>query len=235
MASASTVLAMSTETVTAMHERLAGPATAVLYFDVISPFVYLLDRVLRREPLPIALEPRPVLFAKLLDAHGHKGPAEIPAKRRFTYRHCAWLARSLDIPFRMPAVHPFNPLPYLRLILARDADPAVISAVVDAIFATGDDPEAPSTFQRLAARLGVSDPGEIATPAIKQRLRDNTDAAIAAGVFGVPTLALDRELFWGLDSLPMLRDYLASDRRWPTPAIAAAGDLPAGSVRPKSK
>lgn len=207
----------------------------VLYFDVISPFVYLLDNALRREPLPVAIERRPVLFAALLDAHGHKGPAEIPAKRTFTYRHCAWLAQSLGVPFRMPAVHPFNPLRYLRLIVALGATGPVVSTVVDALFATGDDPDDAATFEALAARLGVADAGRIAAAPVKEALRANTDAAIAAGVFGVPTFLVEGELFWGFDALPMLRAFLAANRRWPSPDIAAAGSVPMGTVRPAAR
>ncbi len=40
---------------------------------------------------------------------------------------------------------------------------------------------------------------------VKARLRTNTEDALAAGVFGVPTCEVDAKLFWGLDSLPMLR------------------------------
>ncbi len=209
-----------------------APQRAVLYFDVISPFVYLLDAALRRDPLPLAIERRPVLFAALLDAHGQKGPAEIAAKRAFTYRHCAWTARSLGIAFRMPAVHPFNPLRYLRLIIALGSTATVVSTVVDALFTTGDDPDDPATFERLALRLGLSDPQSGAAPAVKQALRENTDAAIAAGVFGVPTLLINDQLFWGMDSLPMVREWLAGGGAWPSPDIAAAGEVPIGTVRP---
>ncbi|KAG1239269.1 hypothetical protein G6F68_018674 [Rhizopus microsporus] len=42
------------------------------------------------------------------------------------------------------------------------------------------------------------------TPAVKEQLRRNTEAAIAAGVFGVPTLAIDDELFWGNAAHPLM-------------------------------
>jgi 2-hydroxychromene-2-carboxylate isomerase len=45
----------------------------------------------------------------------------------------------------------------------------------------------------------------------KALLRANTEAAQAAGVFGVPAFEVDGKLFWGLDSLPMLRAYLEGD------------------------
>ena len=72
----------------------------VFWFDVISPFTYLAF-----EHLPQALEGcsyevqyRPVLFAGLLGHWGQKGPAEIVPKRAWTFRHVAWLSRTLGIP-----------------------------------------------------------------------------------------------------------------------------------------
>ena len=43
---------------------------------------------------------------------------------------------------------------------------------------------------------------------VKNQLKSNTEEAIAKGVFGVPTFAIDDKLFWGLDALPMLRQYI---------------------------
>ena len=114
---------------------------ATFYFDVISPWSYLVDVVLRREPLAVDLELRPVLFAGLLNHFGHKGPADIERKRQFTYELATWTAQQLAIPFRMPAVHPFNPIRYLRLILACGGTPQVVSSVFDVLYTDGADPE----------------------------------------------------------------------------------------------
>ena len=205
---------------------------ATLYFDVISPFAYLKDVKLRRAELPLALELRPVLFAGLLAAQGNKGPAEIPAKRIHTYELCTFRAHACGIPFHMPSVHPFNPLRYLRLIIALGETRAATSAVFDALWAAGADPEAPSTWQSLAQALGVADPDAlIGQPQVKQRLRDNTEEAIAAGVFGVPTLLVGDRLFWGEDSLPMLAAYLADDPIFHSPPMLAARQVRFGAHR----
>ena len=82
------------------------------YFDFVSPYSYI---SLHRLPeLDARIVYKPVLFAGLLNHWGQKGPAEIPAKRLWTYRYCAWRAGVLGIPFRFPAAHPFNPLQHLR-------------------------------------------------------------------------------------------------------------------------
>ena len=44
---------------------------------------------------------------------------------------------------------------------------------------------------------------------VKDRVRSQTDSAIAAGVFGVPTMIIDSELFWGYDDFPFLERFLA--------------------------
>ena len=84
-------------------------------FDVISPFAYLAFPQLSRLPAHVSVELVPVLFAGLLQHFGQLGPAEIPSKRRFTYRFALWRARQLGLPMRMPPAHPFNPLALLRL------------------------------------------------------------------------------------------------------------------------
>ena len=48
-------------------------------------------------------------------------------------------------------------------------------------------------------------------PEAKARLRDATNAAIAEGVFGVPTVLADGELFWGHDSFDHLDRFLGGE------------------------
>ena len=66
------------------------------YFDFVSPYSYICLH--RLGELPVQVSYKPVLFAGLLNHWGQKGPAEIPAKRKWTYRWCTWWARELGIP-----------------------------------------------------------------------------------------------------------------------------------------
>ncbi len=205
---------------------------ADLYFDVVSPYAYLFDAVLRKEGFPLAIRRHPVLFAGLLEAHGNKGPAEINAKREFTYQFCTWTAQLRDIPFVMPSSHPFNPLKYLRLILALGSTGDVASTVLDALWTTGCDPDELATWRSLVEQLGVPDADErIADPQVKLRLRENTEQAVRLGIFGVPTLFVGDRLFWGLDALPMARAYVDGDPRLSTPAMQAAKRTRFGATR----
>ena len=136
------------------------------------------------------------MFAGLLGHWEHKGPAEIPAKRVQTYRYTHWLAKRLGVPFKTPPAHPFNPLRLLRLAIALEADRAVVEALFNYVWGTGGDVNDDAAVGKLAARFGVKDlAAAINQDEVKQTLRANTETAIARGVYGVPTFAVDQELF----------------------------------------
>jgi 2-hydroxychromene-2-carboxylate isomerase len=95
-----------------------GPLKSVeWFFDFVSPFSYLrFERVGEVEHLG-KVTMMPVVLAGVLKHWGQKGPAEIPAKRRFTYRFIQWQAERLGIPLKFPPTQPFNPLKALRLAI----------------------------------------------------------------------------------------------------------------------
>ena len=205
------------------------------WLDFISPYAYLAF-----EKLPEALQGlsynvdfKPVLFAGLLKHHGQLGPAEIAVKRDWTYRQVMWLAHTQGVPMQMPSAHPFNPLALLRLALAcGDASGRVnryvCETVMRHVWRGGADAADPARLQALAAQLQpAQDP---AGDAVKARLKANTDEAIALGLFGVPTFAVDGKLFWGFDALPMLRAYLSGDG-WFADNWQAAAERPAAVGR----
>lgn len=99
------------------------------YFDFISPFAYLQWHRVRTMQRHGPIELRPVLLAGLLGHHGQKGPAEIPGKREFTYRHVQWRAGRAGIAMRFPPAHPFNPLAALRLCIAAGSSPEATDAI----------------------------------------------------------------------------------------------------------
>src|SRR4030088_3606881 len=201
-------------------------------FDVISPFAYLAFPQLSRLPAHVSVEFVPVLFAGLLQHFGQLGPAEIPSKRRFTYRFVLWRARQLGLPMRMPPAHPFNPLPALRLIIAAGSDRRAAGTVLDAVFGDGRGVADPAVTAALARELGVADvQAALHDSTVKQRLRDNTAWASARGVFGVPTLVIGEELFWGHDAFDMALEYLRHPDAFRDPDMQAADTLPIGVTR----
>ncbi|CAD5374109.1 2-hydroxychromene-2-carboxylate isomerase [Rubrivivax sp. A210] len=201
------------------------------HFDPISPFAWLaferLPQVL--EGCSYAVEYRPLLFAGLLQHWGQKGPAELEPKRAWTFRQVAWLAQRHGIALQTPAQHPFNPLPLLRLALACGPNRRVVETLFRHVWTGGGDASDPVRLAELTARLAPArDPGG---EDVKRELREATDAAIAAGIFGVPTFALDGRLFWGLDALEMLRDALLGGAWFDGPAWEAEGRPRAGVKR----
>ncbi|MBK9117923.1 MAG: 2-hydroxychromene-2-carboxylate isomerase [Betaproteobacteria bacterium] len=202
------------------------------YFDFVSPFAYLGSEQLGLLGPKTRIRYRPVLFAALLGANGQKGPAEIAHKRVFTYRFAVWQARRLGIPFRMPPEHPFNPLPLLRLALACDAAPDAVHRIFRFVWRDGRLPDLPIEWAELVADLRLPDAQQrVADADVKDALRRNTDEAISRGVFGVPTLAIGDELFWGADATQMAADYLAAGQRWADPEYERVASLPVGAAR----
>jgi 2-hydroxychromene-2-carboxylate isomerase len=202
------------------------------YFDFVSPFAYLQSERLASLPPRMSIRYRPVLFAGILNANGQKGPAEIPGKRAFTYRFVVWQARRLGIPIKFPHEHPFNPLPLLRLAIACDGAPDAVHRIFRFVWRDGRLPDLPIEWAELTHDLGIADAdARIASTEVKDELRRNTDEAIARGVFGVPTLAIGDELFWGFDATAMAADYALAGCRYEDPEYARVAALPVGASR----
>lgn len=181
------------------------------WLDFISPYAYLAFEHLPHalQDLSYEVEYRPVLFAGLLKHHGQLGPAEIPGKREWTYRQVLWQAQSHGIPMQMPSAHPFNPLGLLRLAIACGPNRYVCETLFRHVWRGGADAADPARLEALRQQLAPKrDP---ASDEVKGALKQATEDAIAAGLFGVPTFAVDDKLFWGFDALPMLRAYLQGD------------------------
>jgi 2-hydroxychromene-2-carboxylate isomerase len=207
------------------------------YLDVISPYAYLAFEQLPQalQGLSYAVDYKPLLFAGLLKHHGQLGPAEIRPKRDWTYRQVLWLAHRHGIEMQMPASHPFNPLPLLRLALACGSDGKINRYVAETVFRHvwrgGADASDPARLAALVASLAPQrDP---ASAQVKAELQANADEAIALGLFGVPTLAVDGKLFWGFDALPMLRDDLDGGDWFASGGWERAAQVAAGVTRVK--
>ncbi len=208
-------------------------------FDFLSPYAYLAWRRIHAvvEPHGRVVAPVPVLFAGLLAAHGHKGPAEVPAKRRYVFVDSVRLAHVHGVPFGPPPAHPFNPLAALRTVGVAPA--AQQRALIDALFAAvwggdGGGIDAPDKVARVADAAGL-DGAALATAgttaAAKALLRAATDDAIAAGVFGVPTMLVDGAIFWGNDGLAHLDRFLGGDDALAGVDLARWEALPAAATR----
>ena len=198
------------------------------YFDFVSPYSYICLH--RLKEIPGQVIPKPVLFAGLLNHFGQKGPAEIAAKRRWTYRWCTWWAAELGIPFRFPAAHPFNPLHYLRLALACGSRLDAIERIFQSIWTSGENPNDSARFASLCSDLGV--PSERLAET-KEPLRKSTEEAAARGVFGVPSFVVSGEVFWGADSVDFLKAFLKDPQLFKNGEMARVDALPVAAERPR--
>lgn len=206
--------------------------TVEWYFDFVSPFSYLAMEQSHRLPKDTEITFTPILFAGLLKHWNHKGPAEIPEKRRFTMRHIQWLASRHGIPLKIPPAHPFNPLAVLRLSLALNNDPEVIREIFRFIWRDGRRPDESDSWQDLTHNLNVKDADErVTSPDVKDELRRNGERALQLGVFGVPTFLVNGELFWGFDALDFVSDYLLDPRLLESDEMRRLSQLPIGAER----
>ncbi len=198
------------------------------YFDFISPYAYLqstqLDQLNAAEPVECV----PVLFAGLLNHWQNVGPAEIQPKRDWTFKRVTYLAHRDNIPFRLPAHHPFNPLPLLRLSVALDNEIAAVQRIFRYVWAEGHLPEG-DNFKQLLDELGI-DESRLKSSDVKAALQTNGDEAASRSIFGVPSIECGDQLFWGYDSTDMAIDYLTQNN-WPEQAISQAQNLPQGLQR----
>ena len=205
------------------------------YLDFVSPYSWLAFEQLPRtlEGLSVHVRYRPVLLGALLQKHGNPGPAGIAPKRTWTWRHVGWLGRSLGCGLDMPAQFPFNTLPLLRLALAHSEDGCVnryiAGTVLRHVWLGGHDALAPERIAQLTGALAQQwQPEGDAAAHAKALLRANTDEAAARGIFGVPMFETQGRLFWGLDSLPMLRAFLDGDAWFDGPTWEQAAQVPSG-------
>ena len=202
------------------------------FFDFISPFSYLQLGNVPRWRERIEITPVPIAFGAVLNHTGTLGPAEVPGKREFMYRHIVWQAERAGIELKFPPAHPFNPLTALRLCIAAGTTWDAIDKIYAHIWRDGKSGVTADDLREVGASLGV-DNVENATNAanVKTRLRDNTDNAIAAGVFGVPTLRAGDELFWGNDASPMIDAWLDDPARFDSSEYRRVSALPIGVER----
>lgn len=209
------------------------------HFDYLSPYAYLAwtqihDLAARHGR---AVEPVPVLFAALLDHWGTKGPAEVAPKRVYVFKDALRSARRLGVPLAPPPTHPFNPLLALRassLPLEPSQRTALISALFSEVWGGGGGVTEPSVVAACAARCGLDGDAIVRSAndaATRDALRGATARAVAEGVFGVPTVAVDGELFWGLDALPHLDVHLRGDDPVDDALVARWAQVTAGAVR----
>lgn len=192
------------------------------YYDFSSPWSYLgstqVERVARESGAVV--EWRPILLGALFKA---LGTSLVPlyeqpqARQRYQGRDLHHWADHWGVPFRFPSNFPTNSVTALRLVLAAgDQDlPRLCHAIYRAYWSEDKDITDREVLARLASDLGLDGPALVARtedPAIKTRLREYTDGAVARGVFGVPTFFIGDTLVFGQDRFDFIAAALRGEK-----------------------
>ena len=187
------------------------------YFDYISPYAYFAWHKLPSiaKKFNCLIEVHPVVFGKLLDKWGQLGPAEIPPKKKWLNEYCLRYAAINKIEYNPPKKHPFNPLASLRMSLKAVSGINQLQ-VIDTIFkggwGQGKDLGDLATLISLLEKKSIDGKylGEqVSKNYVKKLLINETNSAIEKGIFGVPSIIIDDNLFWGNDQIEYIELLLA--------------------------
>jgi 2-hydroxychromene-2-carboxylate isomerase len=204
------------------------PGAIRFLFDYISPYSYLastqIQALANRHERTV--EAVPILFAGLLESTGSRGPAEVPPRRAYMHVDVMRLGRLLGVPIEAPATHPFNPLSALRAtwcVTDESRRWRLVEAFYRATWVRALRIDRPEVVAAVATQAGFDGAALIeqsSAPEIKECLRSATQEAIALGAFGVPTILVDGELFWGVDSLPLIDRFLSGEKAFDAERLA---------------
>ena len=191
------------------------------YFDYLSPYAYFAWRKVEKfcSSHNIELIIKPIVFGKLLDHWGQLGPAEISPKRDWLIKYCLFYAQQNEIPLLFPKNHPFNSLTALRASLTEVSgsyQSKLVSAIFESGWGKGADIGNSDVISEIVKNVGL-DPQEVIDAVAKDEtkllLKESTNEAISKGVFGIPTIIYDEELFWGNDQFEYLSQIIKDEYR----------------------
>lgn len=161
---------------------------------------------------------RPMLLGGVFKATGNRSPADIPAKEQWMQQDLRRWAARYGARFEHNPYFPVNTLTLMRGAVGmqmRGLDfPKYAAAIFHAMWA---EPRNLGDAQELAAVLRAAGfdadafQAMVSEPAVKERLKQNTEEAVARGVFGAPTFFVGGEMFWGQDRLEFVAEALTRD------------------------
>ena len=189
------------------------------YFDFSSPYSYLLSERIDELAARSGREVRwhPILLGVIFKATGSAPlTLQVPAKAAYSVLDFERSARFMGIPYRHPDQFPLATQNAARAFYWLDGRDAALArrfaqAVFRALYIDNRDVSAPETVLEIAAEFGV-DRDELQNAlqdaAIKERLKQEVDAALALGIFGAPYVVIDGQPFFGADRLPQIERWL---------------------------
>jgi len=191
--------------------------TLEFYFDVGSPTAYLAHKRLGQLRAQYDLDVRymPMLLGGVFKASGNTSPVAIPAKGRYMLEQdLPRFAARYGVPLSFNPHFPINTLNLMRAAIAAQqlrCFDAYINRVFDAIWVEGKNMGDAQVVSQVLADAGLDAGALVARsqdPQVKAALLANTDAAVARGVFGAPTLFMDGAMYFGQDRLDFIEEAL---------------------------
>jgi len=191
--------------------------TLEFYFDVGSPTAYLAHKRLGQLRAQYDLDVRymPMLLGGVFKATGNTSPVAIPAKGRYMLEQdLPRFAARYGVPLSFNPHFPINTLNLMRAAIAAQqlgCFDAYINRVFDAIWVEGKNMGDAQVVSQVLADAGLDAGALVARsqdPQVKAALLANTDAAVARGVFGAPTLFMDGAMYFGQDRLDFIEEAL---------------------------
>jgi len=184
------------------------------FYDYVSPYSYLgnteLERVAARTGAEIVY--RPMFLGGVMQATGNRPPGTVVAKGAYMSRDLERWARRYGVPMSMNPTFPQNTLGAMRgALVALDLGcfPAYHRAMFQAMWRDGVNLADEAAYRAVLEAAGV-DAERLCTlrndQAVKDRLKANTDEAIARGAFGAPSFFVGDELFFGNDRLDFVAE-----------------------------
>jgi len=206
---------------------MSSKLKAVFYYDIVSPFSYFYVMQRQRLDQYLDITPVPILLGGLLRSTNNHGPGEIAAKRPHTYQYCIWLANKLALPFQFPEHHPFSTVAAQRLLVQINADWKIVERAFKFVWLEGNDPNL--AWSKFCLYLGLSaDTAIPSSPEVKENLILNTNQAQRDGAFGVPSLVVNGQCFWGVDTIDWTLDFLMHPKMFDELAYQNAKHMPNG-------
>lgn len=188
------------------------------YFDFSSPYSYIAAEVIDglAEKYGRKVKWRPMLLGVVFQKTGQPLLVNVPLKGEYSLRDFARSARYHGVPFKFPAKFPMSTVSAARAyywLHGQDCQKAraFARAAFRAYWVDSRDISDLAVLQDIAASLGIDGAAlaaGIATPEIKERLKVETDTALAKGMCGAPWFVVDNEPFWGADRLPQIEKWL---------------------------
>ena len=195
-----------------------GSLPILFYFDFTSPYSYLASEKIDAlaERFGRQVQWRPVLLGAIFKALGTVSLVRQPGQAAYSARDFSRSARFLDVDYAHPQNFPVSTVAPARAYYWLHGQDCALARrfaheVFRAYFVAGRDIAVAQVVLDLAAKVGADGTAVemgMNDPAIKERLRVETDAAVAGGVFGAPWIVVDGEPFWGADRLPQIERWL---------------------------